>query len=224
MLIKNSLNEIPLKEFKANEMNLYFLVLQGLISSVAEGSTQKLFPYDDLAQGLVPSRMVHEIKVDIENVAYKSKRLFYFEKELLPSPLFKKFDADSESQILEVEINPGLIDLFTIDKEWTNFNLKDFFAIRSKYGKTLCRLLKQYQVIGKRSFELTDYRRLMGIPDNYRMAKVRQFMIDSTVTELLPYIGNLNYSIERHGWKLEKVTFTFDSRKKQLLQQNNDEK
>ena len=224
MLIKNSLNEIPLKEFKANEMNLYFLVLQGLISNVAEGSTQKLFPYDDLAQELIPSRMVHEIKVDIENVAYKSKRLINFGKELLPSPLFKKFDADSESQILEVEINPALIDLFTIDKEWTNFNLKDFFAIRSKYGKTLYRLLKQYQVIGKRSFELTDYRRLMGIPDNYRMAKVRQFMIDSTVTELLPYIGNLNYSIERHGWKLEKVTFTFDSRKKQLLQQNDDEK
>ena len=224
MQIKNSLNEMPLKDYKAIEMNLYFFVLDKLAKDVSSGTTKEIFSYDELVEGASSNKMVHEIKKDIESFALKSQKLFSFGEDQLPYPLFNKFSADSNNQIVEVEISPALVNLFVMDREWTSFSLKELAAIKTKYGKTLYRLLKQYQTVGKRSFSIDDYRRLMGISDTYRTYDVKRVMIDSATKEILPYFSNLSYSIERHGWKISGVTFTFDSKKKLLLQQKGDEK
>jgi plasmid replication initiation protein len=66
---------------------------------------------------------------------------------------------DIANKEVKVEINKNIVPLIKeLNQQFTQYSLREFLSLNSKYGKRIYQMLKQYENIGKRTIELSDLR------------------------------------------------------------------
>jgi plasmid replication initiation protein len=76
--------------------------------------------------------------------------------------------------------------LLNIKKEFTKFMPREFKPFSSKYSIRIYQLLKQYQFIGERSFEIIELREMLGIESNElkNFKDFRKYVLETAQREL----------------------------------------
>lgn len=73
--------------------------------------------------------------------------------------------------------------------------------------------LKQWRTIGRRTFTLEEFRKVMDVPESYRPGSIDQKILNPTAEYLAPYFVKFritkNYTKGIRGRKLISYTFTF---------------
>ena len=106
--------------------------------------------------------------------------------------LFPVFKTDTKKKTLTVSVNPEFSFLLNdLTANFTRFELQEFIEIRSKYSKILYQLLKQYRKTGSLIISIEEFRRLLDIPEGYRMSEIDKRVLAPAMNELNKYFVNL---------------------------------
>lgn len=78
-----------------------------------------------------------------------------------------------------------------LNVQFTSYELAEFTSIRSKYAKTVYRLLKQWETIGKREFKISEFKLLLGTPIYYTPSEIDKNIIKVVMNELSAFFKDL---------------------------------
>ncbi|TPR47828.1 replication initiation protein, partial [Apilactobacillus micheneri] len=113
------------------------------------------------------------------------------------------------NQSISIKVNPDLSNILNNLSRWTRFNLENFVLLNSTYSKTIFRLLKQYRVVGKRTFDLNNFKMLLGIPKSYRASDINKRVLQPIMIELSAYFKGLNIKKNKMGRSGKILSYSF---------------
>ncbi len=240
----DDLNKLDLGELSKLSMNL----LMALCSKLKDqGGRHIIIEFDELKvlaeykhKGnqaedfpLALETMIDQLlKVNCEFIIRKpnGKRIIY------RFNLFPTFIISEEDQTLEVAVNADFQFLLNDLKEYTSLERKEFVSLKSKYSKTLYRLLRQWKSVGRltvgeggQEYSIESFKKKMGMPDSYTTRDISK-CVDKAVDEINKLnkgkgsIRNLKCEkvyAKHRGKPLCKLIFTFvKDRDKNARQKN----
>jgi len=189
----NDLNGLKMRKWTAEEMNFFFAV----IAKVRDKGTRLVIFNSDELKELSGFANRHKQRWEdvIDSVATKVADLKYYERteqRILIMNLFAYFEADIINKTIEVEVSSKFE--YVVNKLLTNFTqyeLEEFTNIRSTYAKTLYRLLKQWRTVGKKEFEINEFKEILDTPSSYRPSEIKRLILNPTLKQLSPYFKDL---------------------------------
>lgn len=217
---QNELNLVPLKNFNAKQMDLFF-ALCGRMKN--KGLDDVVFSFEELKElsdykitALDPFvNDLEQLYKKMLNLTYRTEtasKISYF-------VLFNGFEIDKDEQCVTVNVNPKLEHVINgISTEFNKFELLAFTKIQSKYSKTLFRLLMQFQSTGFYVVKIEDFRELLDVPKSYRMSDIDKQVLNLSIKELSEYFNDLKVKKikARKGNKIDRLEFTFSGLKTDL--------
>jgi len=112
--------------------------------------------------------------------------------------------------ILTIRIDPILRPYFMDLKNcFTKYNLINIQPLNSQYSIRIFELIKQYQPIGKRSFEIDDLRKLLGVENKFRQfGEFRKNVLEQARKDLLKYCDvYFTYTLSKKGKAYSGIQF-----------------
>jgi plasmid replication initiation protein len=107
--------------------------------------------------------------------------------------------------------------LLQLKKRFTRYQLKNILYLKSKYSIRIYELLKQYESIGKREFELQKLKKMLFIENQYnRIYDLERFVLSPAKEEINKYTDILiDYEKQKQGRKVTGLIFAIESKDKQ---------
>lgn len=183
------LNTIPLKDFTAVEMDLFF----SIVAKVQEkGDSLIRLYFSDLKELSDYKATANKRFVDDIYSTYKKLSTITFgttSKSGLRRQLFvmfTKFDinGDAEKPYVDIKVNEMAIPLINNLDRWVRYTLQEFGSLESRYSKTMYRLLKQYRTTGKAYFTKEVLHELLDVPKSYRQSDINKRVLEPIEQEL----------------------------------------
>lgn len=189
----NELNNVPMRDFNAKEMDLFF----SLCAKMKDKGAQKVrFDFESLRElSDYKPTATKRFSDDLESVYDKMLHLTYrtYENGIREKfVLFTGFKIDENEQYVEVSVNPDLRQILNeLTSEFVKYELVEFTSIRSSYAKTMYRLLKQYRSTGFFKSKIEDFRELLDIPKSYQMSDIDSRVLKPIKKELSEFFDPL---------------------------------
>ena len=200
----NDLNAIPLRNFTVSELNIFLTICANIKEKDCNLVTYNFDKLRELAK--YESTSLDRFVSDLKSTYSKS------------FTLFNMYEIDKEKQTVAIQVNENfkyiLNDLNL--GNFTRFELKEYTDINSTYSKALYMRLRQRKSTGKWEVSLDEFRRVMSIPDSYKMGNVDQQILNPGLLDLTPYFVGLKIEkLDRNNKKsgigrpVKKLVFTF---------------
>lgn len=112
--------------------------------------------------------------------------------------------------IIELEFSEKLIPyLLNLKKKFTRYQLKNIINFQNKHSLRIYELMKQYQNIGKRNFELEEFKKTLFLENQYdRIYDFRRFVLDPAKKEINENTDiNISYETIKRGRKIVGLSF-----------------
>lgn len=127
--------------------------------------------------------------------------------------LFEIFQINKDSNSLEVKLLSEKKYLFNdLKNTFTKFDLNEFLILKSKYSKNIYRLLKQWDSKKEKIFTLDDFKKILNIPNSYRISELDRFIIKKSFLELEAFFYNLKTDKVKIGTKVVKIKFYWETK------------
>ena len=189
----NDLNTVTMRKWTAEEMNFFF----SIIAKVRDEGTQEIEFNTDEIQLIAnfdkrnPKRWVDTMT----NTADKISQLTYIERtteKISVMTLFSRFDIFPKERKVIVQVSANFDYMVNrISANFTSYELHEFTQIRSTYAKSVYRLLKQWRTIGKKEFDINEFKRLLDTPEYYGPSEIDKNILKPVSRELTQYFKNL---------------------------------
>ena len=118
--------------------------------------------------------------------------------------------------IIELEFSEKLIPyLLQLKQRFTRYEIKNILSMKSSYSVRIYELMKQYENIGKREFELTEFKRCLGLKeDEYsRIYDFERFVLKVAKEEINRDTDLIiDYEKMRKGRKITGFVFIIEPR------------
>jgi plasmid replication initiation protein len=220
VILSNAVIEARYK-MSLNEQKL-FLALVSLIEkndsdlkqySINVQSLREIFDISDISD-ISSDHIYEEVKKIATRVA---ERTLFIEdkvnKRWAKYPFFSVMEYANGFLYAEFnqKIKPLLLEL---KKEFTKFQLNEFKPFKSKYSIRIYQLLKQYALIGERTFEISELKAKLGIDTN----KLKQFVnfkervLNITQHELNDTPMAFDWEAIKEGRKFTKIRFVLKNK------------
>ena len=199
VLYHNDFHKINISNLGALENNLLFSIFKKL--SLTDEVSLDIHKLNDMIYERQRKLRVKEVKEVAENL-YKNFFGLNFQiiypKSVKFIHLFSTMEltyADEEKNELSglnIKINPDFKYLLQeISYQFTAFSLLEFKSLKSRYSKTIFRLLSQYSGTGVWRINYNSFCKLLGVPLYYNFALVNYRIIKPSVKEISQFIDNL---------------------------------
>ena len=128
--------------------------------------------------------------------------------------LFPTYTTDSSTASLKIRINSDFAYLIQDFKGYTEFELKRFISIKSKYGKVLYRLLRQYRNGSEHVYRISieDLKRLFDVPESYTTKEITRKVVKPAVEECKADFKDLTvstYKLRKQGCPIGGYAFSW---------------
>lgn len=135
--------------------------------------------------------------------------------------LFTNFRIDKVNHTLSVSINEKYTYLLNeLTSQFTKFELQTFNNLKSKYSKTLYRLLMQFRKTGMLIITKKNLEAVLCVPKSYTTNDLLRKVIEPAIEEIAPYLEDINMDTirsKKRGNPVVAFRFTFKkSYKKQV--------
>lgn len=210
--IKNELNILPLKDFSAIELNLFF----SLCAKLRNEDTKKVrFTLTELKElsnykSTSQTRFVKDLETlydKILQVTYKVGNDQHFKK----FTLFTDYEVNVYDNYLDVSVNENFIHLLNNFElgNFTIFELNELTSFKSNYTKNLYRLLKQFKSTGYLKISMKDFRERLSIPASYRMSDINKRILSPSLAEFEQVFFNIKVKKIKRNREVSALEFTF---------------
>lgn len=213
---KDEMNTVPLRRFNSKEMDLFFSICSKMRNEELNTIT---FNFEDLRElSNYKITATDHFVSDLENIYDKLIQLDYkieTEKKIIKFVLFTKYEIDKINQTISIRVNEEFRHILNnIFGGFTKFELEEFTTLESSYSKTAYRLLKQFRQSGYYIVQIDEFRRLLDIPESYKMGNIDQRVLNPIEKELPEYFQNLKITKLRGRGKrkrfIEHIEFKFE--------------
>lgn len=210
----NDLNTIPFRNFNSVELDLFFSICANLKE---KGTNKVTYNFDKLKEiSKYEHRSVSRFVNDLDSTYQKLLNLdvkLENKSKLIRFNLFNYYEIDKDNQTVEIAVNEHF-DYILNDLNignYTRFELKEFTSLKSTYSKAIYRLLKQYKSTGLWRVSVVEFRRLLSVPDSYRMSDLDKVILVPALKDLTPYFKGLNLKKikAKKGNRIEYFEFRF---------------
>lgn len=193
----NDLNTVVMRKWTSEEMNFFFAII-----AKAKGRGMSLIEFDkyELAE-LSRYSLEHNQRFydTMERLVDKIGQLRYIEKtsnSIKYMALFQRFEVHWETDLSDMTAYVRVSEDFEyilnkLSANFTQYELEEFTNIRSTYAKTAYRLLKQWRTIGKKEFQIVEFKTLMDMPKSYKSSEIDRAVIKPILKELSQYFIGL---------------------------------
>ena len=136
----------------------------------------------DLEEKTGHLKKYNRLKKIMENIM---KKPIWIKKNLIVN-WFSSIEYIEGEGVLEVQFDNKLKPfLLNLQKEFTKYSLNFLLNLQSIYAVRLYQLLKQYQTIGKRRFEVDKLREILQVPKSYyNFADFERFVLKQAQKEI----------------------------------------
>lgn len=223
----NDLNKLVLRNWTKTEQDLFFTIIE---RARDQGTSVIELTRDDFEDIINQSgRNINRLMRTIKEFHDKVFSLYWLQKKETQTKKGKKIELSHISffrdfnlylELLEdepmnirgtVEVSKDFEYLVNqLVNNFTQWELKEFYSIRSIYSKNIYRLLKQFKSTGQRIFTVEEFRELLAIPTSYRNNDITRRILDPAKKDLKPYFNNLSIKTKKQGNKITHFIFTFD--------------
>lgn len=217
VVYKNEFNTIPLRDFRAVEMDLLLAILAKMRDKGTKELTLSFYELRDLSKytATAITSFTHDLEKTYDKLLALNVKLGDA-KKWTKFVLFTKYEVDTEKETVTIQTNPDFEYLINeITSDFTRLELEEVTSLRSSYSKALYRQLKQYKSTGIALYTVEDIRERLCVPESYKMYNINQRVIDPAVEELQPYFRNLKCTRIKGTGKNKRKTmslqFTFDN-------------
>lgn len=210
----NILNLLPMPEFKAKEMDIFMVILSIMWHKNAQeieiGCSDFFSALESLPQNkgqrwdfLLKNFKDFAFKILDYKITYETPNKKYafvcFDR------LVMDMDYDEPRLIIKAQ-NDFYQAIKNYKLGFTRFELLEFADLTSTYTKILYRLLKQFRTTGILNIEMREFRRLLQIPESYKMCDIDKQVLKQAIKELTAERNLFNQSrIPFKDLKVEKI-------------------
>lgn len=187
-----------MKEQGTNELEISFLELEKLIGISFKDKNELVKYVKSLSDKLL------KLKTNIENDGL-----------YITFVLFRTFVIDTNRNMLTIKVNEDFAYILNdLTRNFTLFELQEFNALGSTYAKHLYRMLKQFKYTGYFKIEISEFRRLLDIPEKYRMCDINKRVLAPAINEVSNFFSSLNLNKIKEGRNIKYLEFTFDKERR----------
>ena len=218
----NNMSELPLRKFNATELN----ILMAICSKCREqGNHTVRITFNEMRR--ITQYTSNSNRNLAEDIIKTNDKLLSLRMKLYSSNddakttvqfvLFNRFVTDEQAQVLEVKVNEDFAFILNhLGSNFTKFELEEFVSLKSAYAKSCYRQLKRFRMTGFWRVSMEDFRRLMDIPDSYKMSNINTFVLYPIKNELSSIFNNLKIEkiyAKKRGRPVDALVFWFDKEK-----------
>lgn len=125
--------------------------------------------------------------------------------------LFTEYTVDTKEKKITIQVNEKFQWVLNkLTENFTIFELEQFLDIRSSYAKECYRRLKRFRDTGLWIVKIDEFKRLLDIPETYRMCDIDKWVLTPIKKELREYFSNFKVEKIKKGRKIDRLKFTFD--------------
>lgn len=188
----NQFNAQALRRFTALDLDL----LMAIAARVRDKEIDEVtFTFEELRRlahvkkNLTDKELAARI-VEVNDRLLACRFRFQDDSRTVQFTLFSGFETDWKTRKLLVAVNPRFSFLLNdLTSQFTRFELAEFTALKSSYSKECYRRLKQFRQTGVWKVSLAEFRRLLDIPDSYRISHINSRVIKPIEDELKPLMN-----------------------------------
>ena len=182
----NDINSASLREFTATELDIFVAIVSCMRD---KGEEAVIFTFDEI------KKLIHWKPKDNERFLLLLKSTYDKllkcnikigdDKEWTSFVLFTKYTVSSRKSEVTIAINKEFYYVLNVLlSNFTRFELDEFLALKSKYAKEFYRRMKQFRTTGFWKISLEEFKRVMDIPEKYKIDTVDKFIFDPIMAEL----------------------------------------
>lgn len=211
----NNMNSVAFRKFTSNEMDLFFAICSKMKEQ--EANTVR-FEFSQLRRlSNYKPTSIKRFTDDLNKTYTKMLNLTYgtqTETRIQRFVLFTDFDLNITDQYVDITVNTKLeYFLNELTSNFTRFELEEFTKLNSSYAKTMYRLLKQYKSTGFYTVSIEEFRRILDIPQSYRMSEINKWVLSPIKKELCPLFNRFEIEkIKKKGNKISQLNFNFSEK------------
>jgi len=210
----NDMNLVQFNKFKDKELDLFFSICykmkeQGLDEiSLDFSELKKLSNYSN--RNL--SRFIKDLRSTYDKLLALNFEIKTSEDGLsfIKFVLFTKYEVLAKNQIVKIAINKEFEYILNeLGTTYTKFELAQFVSLKSVYSKNLFKILKQWDSLKEKIFELEKFKELLNVPKSYSTSDLNKRVLNIVMKELNPYFFDLKLEKIRVGRKIQRLKFSW---------------
>ena len=209
----SQMNEVAFRRFTAEELNMFFL----FCTKSKENHDQKItLTFEEIKKILnYKSRHIDRFVNGLEETYSKmlnlNIRLVSEDKMRIKRfNLFNYYEIFIDKKEIVIKTNQEFLYILNdLNSFFTRFEFDEFVKIKSTYSKAMYRLLKQYRIVGKYKISFEEFRRLLDVPDTYRISELDRRVFNQIKKELSNIFVGLNIEKVKKNGKVVAFVFTF---------------
>ncbi|MGC0311550.1 replication initiation protein [Streptococcus sp. CL9.43] len=192
----NSFNSIPLKNLTLVQKKILMTLIWMIKDTDGSEITMNYDRFIELTQSKPKSFSdgVRLIRQTFNKILSLSIAEIESEQYYEGFVLFTRRRIDKKTGEISVQVNP---DYFYLIKDFANEYTKMPLAISNSFERQytidIYKFLRQYADTGMWFVKVEDFKRYVGVPDNYGVAKVREKVINPSLEELKKHYKELSF-------------------------------
>lgn len=211
VIYHNDLNTVSLKNFTTVETRIFMAII---MRARNKGLSKITFTFDELrAITSFKHTAIKSFVAALERVYDKvmgTSIKIGTETEFRKFSVFTEYEVSSSKKILHLCINPQFEYLINnLGQAFTLFEWKQFSKLEYQYSQRLYFELKQYRKTGYRIFTIEDFKKMLGVPENYLMHHIDKKILKPCLSELQFIFENLKVVKIKDGRRISHLEFYF---------------
>lgn len=214
----NDMNKVVLAGFNEKELNLFFSLLY---LTKDKKSALLIIPFSELKELSENEdrnkdrfiRILHNINKKLASLNYQIET----EELLCTFSLFNTFLINKKEKTLTVEVNSMFAYLLNdLIGNFTKFELESFVSLKSIYSKNLFKILKQWESVKEKAFEIEEFKKMLVIPKSYRMSEIDKVVLGAIRKDLPQFFPELKIEKIKTGRKISSIKFSWKKVKEDI--------
>lgn len=215
----NDMNKLSTRNWNIAERHLFTAIIvklrdQGTKEVVMDkDDLRELSDYSDRHKARFKDTMANLInKVDdLELIQYTEKNGWNTMQKIRMFDEFIAEWANDRSDIkLKIRISPHYSYFVNaLSGNFTQFELSEYLSLKSTYSAACYMQLKQWRTVGRRTFEVDEFKQLLDIPKSYRNYDIKRRVLTPIRNELSQFFKDLKIVGIKSGRKIVKYDFTW---------------
>ena len=215
----NNINKLSFSNFTEKELNVFFSIVYKIQN---QGSNILEIPFTELRNLSNGDVHLPRFLNSVKNVSDKISNLnFRYEndEEIVKFYFFNKFRIRKKEKVLILSINEDfqfLVNNLLKKGNFTILELENFVKLKSVYSKTLFRILKQWDSIHYKKFELQELRELLDVPTSYSTARFNQRILTPMENELKQFFPHLTIEKKKTGKVITEIEISWGKKEPEI--------
>jgi plasmid replication initiation protein len=208
----NNMNTVAFGKFDEKELDLFFSICFKLKEQETKELVLNFSELRELSQyeNRNSSRFIKILDTTYNKMLGLNIKIYENEFRWTRFNLFSKYTVDTTQKTVTISLNQEFRYILNeLTGNYTKFELIDFVSLKSGYSKNVFKLLKQWESVGKFEITMEEFRKILDIPQKYRMSEIDKKVLTPILEELPQHFFNLKLQKIKSGKTVSKLLFTW---------------